>query len=192
VTVAADKTTKQLDAILTSVNSEVSRIKKQVAQAEKLLSRHSELIGLEEKEALLGELRNQSQLTQAITGLVNQLNLDKHHFQPSAYTEELAWREAAQDAHARQMFARRMEVDSNIASIRKLSALKRKKAAKVCSCGLHHSIVFLDQEGVVVQEMCPKEWWVKTCRLAFEDGVLGEHTKNFPLSRITKEYGWNN
>lgn len=63
----------------------------------------------------------------------------------------------------------------------------KQKVTPVCPCGKHKGIQFLDK-GKVVEEVCPKSWWITQSRLAYDDGRLEEFTSSTPLSEYLSRF----
>lgn len=100
-----------------------------------------------------------------------------------------------------QKYRRRLESHSNLRYIKILADSPQTKIQE-CPCGNHQGVRFLEHidslniDGktvevdhfVVVEELCPKDWWIKQTRIAFEGGYLSKFTKSTPLGLYLEGY----
>lgn len=65
----------------------------------------------------------------------------------------------------------------------------RQELTPTCPCGEHRGLKFTDNTGqVVVDNMCPKVWWIKQSHVAFMSGRLTTFVNSMPISVYLKPY----
>jgi len=66
-------------------------------------------------------------------------------------------------------------------------AYKQKKT-KVCPCGDHLGIEFLNKDGERIDHLCPKHWWVIQTWVAMDDKKIGAFVDSTPLDWYLDKY----
>jgi hypothetical protein len=99
-----------------------------------------------------------------------------------------------QDDHGyyhRRRFLGRQETQKNSRYNRLLAGLKQRIIKEPCPCGKHKTIQFVDPHGAVVDQMCPRAWWIKMSRNAFEQKNLQAFVKATPMTKYLRRFELN-
>lgn len=169
------------EANINIVYQDLADYNKKLANIQSQITRIQRVIKIDEKEEVTQKRRSEVMLLNAIesnTEVVNRLvtKLDGSEDDPLDMSYYKTRRKEEQK-----------KLEDGLERIRFLSRC-RQKTTEVCSCGEHHGIQFLDDEGNVIEERCPRSWWISMYRLAFSEGRGKEFTNHTPSDKYIGKY----
>lgn len=166
-----------VDVIIQDIN----HIEKTQTNLASQITRIQRMMKLDEKEVATQRQRSETMLLQAV---------ENNTMLVTALLERMLGTEddplGMSYYHERKRQEQR-ESQKRLDTIRSLSQLRQKKTG-TCPCGQHKGIQFLDESDNVVEERCPKSWWISLSRLALEEGRLGTFTKTTPIDKYLSRY----
>ncbi len=166
------------------IHDELTDIRSKIADNAVQTERLQRIAQVDLKEMNVGKLQSEQALLRAVRGLTEAVNAQVvSHLSPQERCDL-----EGNALYQANKASRQAEVRRNVAHIAYLSTL-RQETTFVCPCGRHTGIKFVDDKGtVVVENMCPKEWWIKQSRLAYSKGQLSQFLKDFEYSDYLSSY----
>jgi hypothetical protein len=94
------------------------------------------------------------------------------------------------DAKSKEQDERRKQIGEVARELAETTRLIRadKETTPVCPCGEHHGIRFVENGEVLVDSMCPMDWWHKQSNHAYYNGYLGDFMRDNPYKLSLKKY----
>lgn len=138
-------------------------------------------VNIDQREYDLARGKSEKALLEAVnnnTEIINELLLERR-------TQDMVEHQAYEYQVQREQFDR--EASKRRRHLRYLMECEQ-KVTKVCPCGAHKGIAFLDDHGDTIEEWCPRSWWVSRSRIAFEDKTLSKFVKAMPLDKYLAAY----
>ena len=177
-----DKPTKtDKDNIINIVYQDLNHLEKVVSNMNSHLMRIHRTVKLDEKEEITQNRRSETMLFQAIE---NNTEITTEYLRR---LEEQKENPLGMEYYYAQQRDRSKEVVNNTKRIDYLREL-RQKITPVCPCGKHKGIQFIDSDNNIVEERCPRSWWVSLSRQAFIEGRLGEFQVTTPYGKYVNKY----
>jgi hypothetical protein len=162
------------------VYDELTRLSATNADLSLQVQRIQRSIKIDEREKEAGQEQSARELTQAVTRLtvaVNQMLIE----QRTAETGEARFNADGVTLHRLNVDRQSRDARKRLNYIRQLADLRQVDTPK-CPCGNHSGIRFVNKQGDIIEDnMCPKEWWIKQSRLAFENGKLDDFVSLIPM-----------
>jgi hypothetical protein len=161
---------------------DIIQIEKTVSGLSAQVVRLQRLVNIDKAEAAVGEQRSRTELVTAINNQTDLLtDLLKRETQMSVEDRLV-------QGYLLDKMDRAASVQKGIAYLRYLERCKQTVTDR-CPCGQHKGIRFLDKDGNIIEERCPKSWWVSLSRIAYEDGNLSGFVESTPMETFLKLYG---
>jgi hypothetical protein len=169
VTTTNPTKTQQPDAIQV-LHDEIWDLRSKMAAQAEQVQRIQRTSRVDEKEFNIGKMQSERRVLDAVSALTRVVGTMTYQ-QVDAQTRCDQQGAAVWQSNKE---ARQREVRHNINHIRYLMSQER-QPTYLCPCGQHFGMRFVDSLGtVIVDNMCPKDWWISMSRLAFDEGKLSQ------------------
>jgi hypothetical protein len=177
--------TNTVDQAFLNVYQDITDVRRKLAAQGEQVQRIQRTVRLDEKEFAVGNLQSQRSVLMEVSGLAHAVSA-----LVGQNSDPVAEAEAQSTSYYHQTKAmRQAEVRHNLNEIRLLARCKIVKLDVPCPCGKHHGLCFTDSKGAIIEDnMCPKTWWIKQSRLAFENHSLGQFVNSTPMSAYLEAY----
>jgi hypothetical protein len=173
-----------IPTLLEDLRQQVSSLQRRQSEMGSRVARLDKVTNASKREFIIDTAEAVRGVTDAVADLTEQVGDLLYARQQSAQQSrvEISFLRHQQSAQTQEKAANLLV----LAETRALSKC-RQRTTPVCPCGQHQGIQFYNGH-IIIENMCPQEWWIRQSRVAFEDGKLKQFINTTSCSVYLSAY----